>query len=82
MEVAKEQRKRDVKVAKEHRKEVEAQLKHEKEMRLMDESPDAYRAYLAEEQRKRESREKWIKIGVIIFIGWFILGMVVAFLSK
>ena len=76
IEAAKQQRKAEENVAKEHRKEYDAQLKHEKEMRLMDESPEAYKAYLAEESKKNEFNRKLIKVGIIVLIVWFILAAI------
>ncbi len=66
--VAKEQRKAEENVAKQHRKEVEAQIKHEKEMKLLQEDPEAYKAYLEREHQQKMDKRKWIVIGIIAYV--------------
>ena len=74
-EAARQQRKADEYVAKQQRKGLEAQLKHEKEMRLLEVNPEAY---YAEEQRKKEMKKKYIKWGIIGLIVMQVFGILIA----
>ena len=76
--VAKQQRKAEENVAKQHRKEVEAQIKHEKEMRLLQEDPEAYKAYLEREHQQKMDKRKWIIIGIIAYV---VIAIVVSIIS-
>jgi len=77
IEVAKEQRKAEVKVARQHRKELESQLKHEKEMRLLQEDPEAYKAYLEREQQEKTEKRNLIKKGVLIYIAIAVVAAII-----